>query len=119
MTRTKAGPLAGRPLGVDVEPAARADAEPLAGGSRRVDIEPEKVEEGLVKLVLMVVELLRRLLEKQAMRRIEGGRLSPEQVERLATTLMKLEAHMKELQAHFGIDDLDMDLGPLGKVLEP
>jgi Gas vesicle protein K len=94
--------------------------EPRAGSSNatRVAIEPDKVEEGLVKLVLVVVELLRRLLEKQAMRRIDGGHLSPEQIERLATTLMKLEAHVKELQAHFGIEDLDMDLGPLGKVLD-
>jgi hypothetical protein len=100
--------------------ATPGKAEPLAGSSSatRVAIEPEKVEEGLVKLVLVVVELVRRLLEKQAMRRIDGGHLSPEQIERLATTLMKLEAHVKELQEHFGIEDLDMDLGPLGKVLE-
>lgn len=93
-------------------------AEPRPAGSKRIELEPENAEEGLVKLVLVIVELVRRLLEKQAIRRIEGGRLSPEQVERLAATLMKLEAHMKELQAHFNIDDLDLDLGPLGKVLE-
>lgn len=85
--------------------------------ARKLNIEPEKVEQGLVKLVLVVVELVRKLLEKQAMRRIEGGRLSSEQVEKLATTLMRLEGQMKELQTHFGIDDLNLDLGPLGKVL--
>ncbi len=88
------------------------------GGSRRVDIEPDKVEHGLVKLVLVVVELIRKLLEKQALRRIEGGRLSAAQVEQLATTLMKLEAQMRELQRHFGVDELDLDLGPLGKVID-
>jgi hypothetical protein len=86
--------------------------------ARRIEIEPEKVEHGLVKLVLVVVELIRKLLEKQALRRIEGGRLTAEQVERLATTLMRLEAQMRELQRHFGIDELDLDLGPLGKVID-
>jgi Gas vesicle protein K len=88
------------------------------GLTHRVDLEPEKVEQGLVKLVLVIVELVRKLLEKQALRRIEGGRLTPVQVERLATTLMRLEAQMADLQRHFGIDDLDVDLGPLGKVLD-
>lgn len=92
-------------------PAAR-------GPTHRVDIEPDKVEHGLVKLVLVIVELVRKVLEKQALRRIEGGRLSPDQVERLSTTLMRLEAQMLELQRHFEIDDLDIDLGPLGKVLD-
>ena len=88
------------------------------GPTHRVDIEPDKVEQGLVKLVLVIVELVRKLLEKQALRRIAGGRLTPEKVEQLATTLMRLEAQMAELQRHFGIDDLDVDLGPLGKVLD-
>lgn len=84
----------------------------------RVDFDPDKVEQGLIKLVLVVVELIRRLLERQALRRIEGGMLAREQVESLATTMMKLEAQVKELQEHFGIDDLDIDLGPLGSVLD-
>jgi hypothetical protein len=87
--------------------------------SRRIELQPEKVEQGLVKLVLVVVELIRKLLEKQALRRIEGGRLGPEQIEKLGATLMRLEAQMKDLQRHFGIDELDLDLGPLGKVIDP
>ena len=89
------------------------------GPTHRVDLNPEKVEQGLVKLVLVIVELIRKLLEKQALRRIEGGRLSTAQVEQLATTIMRLEAQMRELQKHFGIDELDLDLGPLGKVIDP
>ena len=71
-----------------------------------------------MKLVLVVVELLRRLMERQAIRRIDSGRLPDEQVERLATTLMRLDAEMRKMQDHFGIKDLDYDLGPLGKVLD-
>ena len=88
------------------------------GPTHRMDLDPEKVEQGLVKLVLVIVELVRKLLEKQALRRIESGRLSSDQVEKLATTIMRLEAQMLELQKHFGIDDLDIDLGPLGKVID-
>ncbi len=88
------------------------------GGTQRIKLDADKTEQGLVKLVLVIVELLRRLLERQAMRRIDGGRLSSGQVERLATTLMRLEAQMRGLQDHFGIDELDLDLGPLGKVLD-
>ena len=82
----------------------------------RLNLEPEKVEQGLARLVLSLVELIRQLLERQAIRRMEGGSLSPEETERLGTTLMKLEERMQELKEHFGIDDLNLDLGPLGKL---
>ena len=85
---------------------------------RRINLEPEKVERGLTQLVLAVIELLRQLMEKQALRRIESGSLGPEQVERLGTTLMRLEQRMDELKAHFQIDSLDIDLGPLGNLLD-
>lgn len=84
----------------------------------RINLEPEKIERGLTQLVLSLVELVRRLMEKQALRRIEGGTLSPEQVEELGTTLMRLEAQMEELKAHFHIDNLNIDLGPLGNLFD-
>ncbi|MDI7268010.1 MAG: gas vesicle protein K [Myxococcota bacterium] len=90
---------------------------PAAAKSPRLNLDPEKVQRDFARLVLVIVELVRRLLEKQALRRIEGGSLSTEQVERLGTTLMRLDAEVKDLQAHFGIRDLDLDLGPLGRVL--
>ncbi len=81
----------------------------------RINADPEKVEQGLARLVLAVIDLLRRLLEKQAIRRIEGGSLSDEQVERLGETFMKLEARMGELRKIFGLKDgdLDLKLGPI------
>ena len=85
---------------------------------RRIALEPEKVERGLTQLVLSLVELIRRLLEKQAIRRVEGGSLSPEEVERLGTTLMKLEEQMEILKVHFKIESLDIDLGPLGNLFD-
>jgi len=84
----------------------------------RIDLNPEKVEQGLVKLVLALVELIRQLLERQAIRRMEAGSLRDDEIERLGTTLMKLEQRMEELKAHFEIDDLNIDLGPLGKLLD-
>ncbi len=88
------------------------------GSPSRVNLDPDKVEQGLSKLVLAVVELLRQLLEKQAIRRIEGGSLTMEEIDRVGTTLMKLEKKIKELQEHFGIDDLNINLGPLGDLLD-
>ena len=85
----------------------------------RVNIDAESVEQGLAKLVLTLIELIRRLLEKQAVRRMEGGGLSPEQVEELGLALMKLEEKMAELKGQFGLQDeeLNIDLGPIGKLI--
>ena len=85
----------------------------------RVNIDAQSVEQGLAKLVLTLIELIRRLLEKQAVRRMEGGGLSPEQVEELGLALMKLEEKMAELKEHFGLRDeeLNIDLGPIGKLI--
>ena len=85
----------------------------------RVNVDAESVEQGLAKLVLTLIELIRRLLEKQAVRRMEGGTLSPEQVEELGLALMKLEEKMAELKTHFGLQDeeLNIDLGPIGKLI--
>jgi hypothetical protein len=91
----------------------------VPGLSGRVRADPEQVEKGLVQLVLTLVELLRQLMEKQAVRRVEAGGLSDDEVERLGTTLMLLEQKMDELRDHFGltVDDLNIDLGPLGRLL--
>jgi len=85
----------------------------------RVNIDAASVEQGLAKLVLTLIELIRRLLEKQAVRRMEGGGLAPEQVEELGLALMKLEEKMAELKEHFGLQDeeLNIDLGPIGKLI--
>lgn len=87
--------------------------------SRRIDADPESVEKGLVQLVLTLVELLRQLMERQAIRRMDAGGLSEEDIERLGQTLMLLDEKMTELRDHFGLtpEDLNIDLGPLGKLL--
>ena len=85
----------------------------------RIDADPEQVERGLAKLVLTLVELLRRLLEKQAIRRVEGGSLTDDEIERMGLTFMRLAVRMKELRAAFGLseEDLNLNLGPLGNLL--
>jgi actin-like ATPase involved in cell morphogenesis len=76
----------------------------------RINIDPQSVEQGLAKLVLTLIEFVRRLLEKQAVRRMEGGDLSPEQIEELGLALMRLEAKLEELKTQFGLADEDLDL---------
>jgi hypothetical protein len=91
-----------------------------AGGQSRIDCTTESVEQGLAKLVLTLIELLRRLLERQAIRRMEGGSLTDAQVEEMGTALMKLEQKIHELTNTFGLkpEDLNLDLGPIGKLLD-
>ena len=86
---------------------------------RRVETDPEAVEKGLAQLVLTLIELLRQLMERQALRRIEGGTLSEEEVERLGRTFMALAERMDELKETFGLedDDLNLNLGPLGDLM--
>ena len=86
---------------------------------RRVNADPERVERGLAQLVLTLVELLRQLMEKQALRRMDNDTLTDEQIERLGETFMKLEQRMQELKEHFGLEDRDrnLNLGPLGDLL--
>ena len=86
---------------------------------RRVNADPERVEKGLAQLVLTLVELLRQLMERQALHRMEQGALSDEEVERLGETFMKLSKRMDELKAEFGLEDndLNLELGPLGNLL--
>ena len=84
----------------------------------RLNADPERVERGLAQLVLAVVDLLRELMERQALRRMEAGSLDEEEVERLGTAFMKLEERMEELKEHFELtdEDLAMNLGPLGNL---
>jgi hypothetical protein len=86
---------------------------------QRINADPEEVERGLTRLVLALVDLLRQLMERQALRRMETGTLDDDEVERLGQTFLKLEARMNELKQHFGLtdDDLNLDLGPLGRLL--
>jgi len=97
---------------------ARLSAE-LAERRPRIELDPEDVSRGLAQLVLTVVELLRQLMERQAIRRMDGGSLTEEQVDRLGMTFLRLEERMTELKAHFGLrdEDLNLDLGPLGRLL--
>lgn len=86
---------------------------------KRIGIEPQNAENGLVKLVLTLVDLIRRLLEKQAMRRVEAGSLTNEEIERVGETLMRIEKKMQELKETFGFkdEDLNLNLGPLGDLM--
>jgi hypothetical protein len=81
--------------------------------------EEDAAERGLAALVLTIVELLRQLMERQAIRRVEDGTVTDEQAERLGHTLMRLDERMDELRRHFGLkpEDLNIDLGPLGTLL--
>ena len=85
----------------------------------RIKADPENVERGLAQLVLTIVELLRQLMERQAIRRMDAGSLSDDEVERMGETFMKLEQRMEELREHFGLapEDLNLDLGPLGRLM--
>jgi Gas vesicle protein K len=85
----------------------------------RLDGDRENIERSLAQLVLTLIELLRQLMERQAIRRVEGGGLNDDQIERLGQALMALEQGMDELRAHFGLseEDLNLELGPLGRLL--
>jgi hypothetical protein len=114
---------------VQVTPAEIAEAvadlkrqlNSIANGTpNHIDCNPETVEQGLAKLVLGLIELIRRLLERQAIRRMEGGSLNDEQVENMGAALMKLEQKIHQLAGEFNLTpkDLNLDLGPLGKLLD-
>jgi len=83
-----------------------------AGAIDRIDCSPENIEQGLARLVLSLIELLRRLLERQAIRRMEGGMLDDAKIEEMGQALMKLELKINEIAAMFGLrpEDLNLDL---------
>jgi hypothetical protein len=107
--------LAG-PLGGDLDPFAKPTR---SIGNRRFDADPESLERGLAQLVLTVVELLRQLMERQALRRVDAGGLTDDEVERLGRTFMELDRRMAQLREQLGLtaEDLNLDLGPLGRLL--
>jgi hypothetical protein len=86
---------------------------------RRLNADPEGLEKGLAHLVLTLVELLRQLMERQALRRIEGGTVNDEEIERLGQTFMALSERIEELKRVFGLEDeeLNLNLGPLGNLI--
>jgi hypothetical protein len=85
----------------------------------RWNADPEDVKRSVAKLVLTLVEFIRQLLERQAIRRMESETLTPEETERIGLALMRLEETVKELGAQFGLapEDLQLDLGPVGKLI--
>ncbi|MFF0549712.1 gas vesicle protein K [Streptomyces sp. NPDC004311] len=98
-------------------PPAPQDEHP--GPVRRIRADRETVEEDLLKLVLTLVELLRQLIERQAVRRVDTGDLTDEQEEELGATLLALHDSLSDLCAEHGykLEDLNLDLGPLGPLL--
>jgi len=89
-----------------------------SGPTQRVECNSENIEQGLARLVLSLIELLRRLMERQAIRRMEGGSLDDAQIEEIGLALMKLEQKIRELAQHFNLrpEELNLDLGPLGNL---
>jgi hypothetical protein len=115
-----------KPPRKDVELVASRELESLrselkrgGGGPGRWNADPDDVQRSVARLVLALVEFLRRLMERQAIRRMEAGTLTPEQVEAIGVALMRLEETLKELAARFGLtpEDLNLDLGPLGRLM--
>jgi hypothetical protein len=100
-------------LRADLEARVKNNAPP------RWNADPDDVQRSVVQLVLSLVEFLRRLLERQAIRRMEEGTLSEDEIERIGVALMKLEQTVKELAAEFGIEpeELNLDLGPIGRLM--
>ena len=89
------------------------------GGPSRWNADPEDVQRSVVRLVLALVEFLRKLMERQAIRRMEAGTLEPQQIEDMGLALMRLEETVTDLAARFGLrpEELNLDLGPLGKLM--
>lgn len=99
----------------------RAELERLArhAAPPRWNADPEDVRRSVAKLVLTLVDFIRQLLERQAIRRMDAGTLTAEQTEAVGMALMRLEETVREIAAQFGLepDDLNLDLGPVGKLV--
>jgi len=85
----------------------------------RINATPERVEHGLARLVLALIDVIRKVLEHQAVRRMDGGQLSDAEIERLGLALWRLSEKMDEMKAAFGVsdDEMEIDLGPLGRLM--
>jgi hypothetical protein len=99
-------------------PTERSPAATLADLPSKIRLQPENVRNGLAQLVLTLVELLRELLERQALRRIDAGSLTSVEVERVGMTFLRLTEEIDRLKEHFGFtdEDLNLNLGPLGRL---
>jgi hypothetical protein len=100
--------------------ALRAELERRAAAEApRWNADPEEVQKSVARLVLALVEFLRKLMEKQAIRRMEAGTLTEEEVENVGLALMRLEETLHDIAGRFGLtpDELNLDLGPLGKLI--
>ena len=100
--------------------ALRAEIERQAAAmAPRWNADPEEVQKSVARLVLALVEFLRKLMEKQAIRRMEAGTLTDEEIENVGLALMKLEETLHDIAARFGLepDELNLDLGPLGRLI--
>ncbi|MEX1177236.1 MAG: gas vesicle protein K [Nitriliruptor sp.] len=110
------GPTGGDPAITDLDLSGELDR--LLERGRSGDASPEDVQRGLAALVLVLVEVLRELMERQAIRRMDSGSLDDEEIERLGRTFLALRERMEELKVTFGLtdEDLNLDLGPLGRL---
>lgn len=92
----------------------------VALATSRWNADPKDVQRSVIRLVLTLVEFLRQLLERQAIRRLEAGTLSPEETEAVGQALMQLERTIRDLAKQFGVEleELNLDLGPLGRLIQ-
>jgi hypothetical protein len=97
----------------------RKEIERRAASAPRWNADPKDVQKSVARLVLALIEFLRKLLEKQAIRRMEGGTLTSEETEAIGLALMRLEETVRDLALRFGLkpEDLNLDLGPLGRLI--
>jgi hypothetical protein len=109
-SRSVPGDLPGIDLG--------SQLDELLDRGRTGEVDPEDVQRGLASLVLTLVEVLRELMERQALRRMDSGTLTDDEIERLGRTFLALRDRMDELKETFGLtdEDLNIDLGPLGRL---
>lgn len=100
-------------------PGMEASAAATAVPGPRLNLNPEDLKNGLAQLVLTLVRLLHELMERQALHRLEAGSLSEEQIEKIGTTLLRQAEEIERLRLEFNLEeeDLNLDLGPLGKLL--
>lgn len=113
--------VAGGSLEIREVESLRAEVERLRAAAMppRWNANPDDVQRSVAKLVLTLVEAIRQLLERQAIRRMEADTLTPEEVEAIGLALMRLEETVRDLGAQFGLtpEDLNLDLGPLGRLV--